>query len=558
MSRKKGTLANAIGRRAYVALGIGITIYGLLIYRLSYIQIIQGKMYTEKSQNQSLEKVDLNSGRGIIYDRNGKNLTDIDKKTILIVQKEKLIKDYKIRGLVQKAAKINDVELYKNLEEQISSSVVEIEVSNIDSNLRKELKENDILVDTKTLRYSSNGLLANTIGYIYSTDKVGASGIEKSLDYLLKDSNEKYVSAFKAGQSGNQGNKNLGILKGSIKTVKQSKNDKNIRLTIDKDIQQQVEDTVNKEENPSSVVISDVDTGEILAISSRPTFNPNNIAQYNNSTKGELYNRAIQAIYPPGSVFKIVVLYAALESGVIDQNYTYNCTGSVKIGKDNEILRCHKLDGHGIETLQQAFSNSCNPAFYDIAKKLGKEKVIAAAKKLHLEEKVNIGIYEEKNKTIPEDIALRNLAIGQGSMGFTPLQINQLTQIIANNGTYKPLYLFDSVVDTNKNIVKVFKQSKKEEIISPYTSTIVKEMMKDVSEEGTAKELSDLTGGSGVKTGTAQTTVNGNQVTHGWITGFYPKNQPKYAITVILEGTEKSSKSAVPIFKEICEKINKK
>lgn len=558
MSKKKSILPNQVVRRTYTTLSIAIIIYALLIYRLSYIQIVQDETLTQKSQSQSLEKVALNSGRGIIYDKNGKNLTDINKKNILIIPKEKLMKDYKLRELVKKTANIDDKELYKNIEQQTSSSIVEIEVFNVNSNLKKELNDNDILVETKTLRYSSDGLLANTIGYMYNSDNSGASGIEKSLDYLLKDSNEKYVSAFKAGQSGNQGDEKIGILKGSIKTVTQDKNDKNVKLTIDKDIQKIVENIVSKEENPSVVVISSVETGEILAITSRPTFDQNNVAKYNSSKKGELYNRALQVTYPPGSVFKIVVLYAALESGIIDENYTYNCTGQTKVGINNEVLKCHKLDGHGVETLQQAFSNSCNTAFYDIAKKVGQDKIISAAKKLHLEEKVNIGIDEEKNKIIPRDIKLRNLAIGQGSMEFTPLQINQLTQIIANNGTYKPLYLYDSILDSNKNIMKIFKKIKSEEIISPYTSTLIKEMMKDVSKEGTAKDLKELNGGSGVKTGTAQSTSNGKKVNHGWITGFYPENQPKYNITVLVEGTEENSKSAIPIFKEICEKINKK
>ena len=132
-----------------------------------------------------------------------------------------------------------------------------------------------------------------------------------------------------------------------------------------------------------------------------------------------------------------------------------------------------------------------------------------------------------------------------------------MTQIVANNGTYKPLYLYDSIIDNNKNILKSFRTSKSEEIISPYAITIVKEMMKDVSKEGTWKDLKDLKGGCGVKTGTAQSISNGNKVSHGWITGFYPEERPKYAITVLVEGTKEKSKPALPIFKEICEKLSK-
>lgn len=336
-----------------------------------------------------------------------------------------------------------------------------------------------------------------------------------------------------------------------------------MKLTIDKDIQKLAESVASKEENPTAIVISDTDSGEILAMSSMPTYDQNDI--YNSMKESEelnngaFLNRTVQVTYPPGSVFKIVVLYAALEAGVISEDsYTYNCTGSTNVGNSDEILKCHNLEGHGVETLQQAFSNSCNTAFLDIAMKVGKEKIIEAAKKLHLEESIDIGLDEEKTGKIPSDITIRNLAIGQGSMEFTTLQINQLTQIVSNNGTYKPLYLYDSIVDENKEVVKLFKNNKSEEIISPYIMTRIKEMMKDVSINGTAKDLSTLEGISGVKTGTAQSSLNGTKINHGWITGFYIEDDNQYTITIIVEGTEENSKSAVPLFKEICEKIAKK
>jgi len=136
----------------------------------------------------------------------------------------------------------------------------------------------------------------------------------------------------------------------------------------------------------------------------------------------------------------------------------------------------------------------------------------------------------------PEKIFLRNLAIGQENMEFTPIQINQMTQIIANNGTYKPLKLFDSIVDNEGRSIKTFKSNKSEEIISPYVSTRVKDMMKLVSTVGTAKVLKDLEGGSGVKTGTAQSNINKIPIEHGWTTGYYPADRPKYVITAIVEG----------------------
>ena len=555
---RKTILPKQIIRRAYSIFFIFIIGYLVLVYRIIDIQFIDSDLYQEKIENQNTRKIELNSGRGTIYDRNKKPLTDTKISKIIVVPKNQILNDNETKDLVNKIIKDESGDLKTDIEYKVLESVVEIETKSIDYNLEKQLEEKGVIVENKKLRYSSDGLLSHTIGYISSVDKIGQYGIEKSMEELLNNSHEEYVSVFKAGQAGNEGNKNVGILKGTIKTVDKNDDDKHIKLTIDKDIQSIVEDTVDKEDNPSAVVISDVNTGEILAISSRPTFDQYDLSKYINSRDGETMNRAIQVNYPIGSIFKIVVLYAALENNIIDKNYTYECSGSITIGNNNEILNCNKLDGHGPQTLKDAFSNSCNPAFLDIAMKVGKEKIIEAARKLHMEEKVDIGLEEENFDLIPDNISIRNLAIGQGSMEFTPIQVNQMTQIIANNGTYKSLYLYDSILDSNKNIIKTFKNTKSEDIISPYSISKVKELMKNVSKEGTGKELNDLPGGCGVKTGTAQSTVNNIKVNHSWITGFYPENKPKYAITVLVEGNENGNKQALPIFKEICMKINNK
>ena len=555
---RKTILPKQIIRRAYSIFFIFIIGYLVLVYRIIDIQFIDSDLYQEKIENQNTRKIELNSGRGTIYDRNKKPLTDTKISKIIVVPKNQILNDNETKDLVNKIIKDESGDLKTDIEYKVLESVVEIETKSIDYNLEKQLEEKGVIVENKKLRYLSDGLLSHTIGYISSVDKIGQYGIEKSMEELLNNSHEEYVSVFKAGQAGNESNKNVGILKGTIKTVDKNDDDKHIKLTIDKDIQSIVEDTVDKEDNPSAVVISDVNTGEILAISSRPTFDQYDLSKYINSRDGETMNRAIQVNYPIGSIFKIVVLYAALENNIIDENYKYECSGSITIGNNNEILNCNKLDGHGPQTLKDAFSNSCNPAFLDIAMKVGKEKIIEAARKLHMEEKVDIGLEEENFDLIPDNISIRNLAIGQGSMEFTPIQVNQMTQIIANNGTYKPLYLYDSILDSNKNIIKTFKKTKSEDIISPYSISKVKELMKNVSKEGTGKELNDLPGGCGVKTGTAQSTVNNIKVNHSWITGFYPENKPKYAITVLVEGNENGNKQALPIFKEICMKINNK
>ena len=552
MTRKKKNTSNKlIKRRIKCFFIIFLLLCTYLIYELINLGIFKNEEYKSKIENQSSETINLNSGRGIIYDRNNLPLTDKKKTKILLVPKDIISGNYKNLELIKQATNLTEGDIYKAVQQHIFNEIIEIDIDYIDESKIDKLKEKNILVKEKTIRYSDNNLLTHLIGYIKKSENNGVSGIEKYMNDELKDSNKSYVSVFKAGQN----NKGLNYLKGSIEEEKNSQNDSHLKLTIDSKIQKKLEKIMDEEENPSAAIISDVQTGEILAMSSRPNFNQNKISDYSNSTNGELENRALSVTYPPGSVFKLVVLYAALENNVIDENYQYNCNGSINIGTSGEVLNCNNNEAHGLQDISDAFANSCNSAFYDIAKRLGSEKIFEAIKILHLDEKIDIGIDEEKNSKLPEDIALSNLAIGQADIEFTPLQINQLTQVIANNGTYMPLYIYDSLIDNNKNAIKTYKSNKTSELISPYTMTKIKEMMMKVSKVGTAKLLVDLQGGCGVKTGTAQSSINGKAISHGWITGFYPEINPKYAITVLVQGTETESKSATPIFKEICENL---
>lgn len=555
MSRiKKGIFSKRTNNRSKHIYVIFMIVYSFLILRIIDITLYKGEQYSSVVESQSTEKITLNSGRGVIYDRNNIALTDTVKQKILLVPREVLSGEYENINLIKKATNLNDEEIFKAVQNQLSSKIVKIEIEELNKDMEDDLLKKEIIVETKTLRYSNNNLLSHTIGYLKKSDGTPQSGIEKSMNDVLNDNNSEYISVFKASTN----SKGLDILEGSIETIRDNEDDEHLRLTIDSKIQKIIEDIVDEEKNPTAVLISDIESGEILAMSSRPNYNQNNIVDYINSDNRELENRTISVTYPPGSIFKIVVLYSALYNKVIDDNtYMYNCTGESKVGNTDEILKCHNKDGHGTQTIEQAFANSCNTAFLDIAMKTGKENILESIDILKLNEKVDIGLDEEKSSNIPNNISIRNLAIGQADIEFTPLQINQLTQIIANNGTYKPLLLYDSIIDNDKNIIKTFRSTKEDEIISPYIITKIKEIMKSVSEIGTAKDLNDLDGGCGVKTGTAQSNLDGVSISHGWITGFYPNQNPEYAITVLVEGTKEESKSAIPIFKSICSQIYK-
>lgn len=552
MTRKKKNTSNKLIKGRIKCFFITfLLLFAYLVYEIVNLTIFKNEEYESKIESQSLETINLNSGRGIIYDRNNLPLTDQKKSKVLLMPKYAISGNFQNLALIKEATKLTEEDIYKAMQEQLSNEIIEIDIDYIDERKIDQLKEKNIFVKEKTVRYSNNNLLTHLIGYIKKSENNGVSGVEKYMNEELKDSNKNYVSVFRAGVN----NKGLNYLKGSIEEVSSDEDTSHLKLTIDSNIQKKVEKIMNKEENPSAIIISDVKTGEILSMCSRPNFDQNEIRDYKDSHKGELQNRALAVTYPPGSVFKLVVLYAALENNIIDENYRYNCNGSIKIGSSDEVLNCNNNVAHGLEDVSDAFANSCNAAFYDIARRVGSEKIFEAIKSLHLDEKVNIGIDEEINSKLSKDIALSNLAIGQANIEFTPLQINHITQVIANNGTYMPLYIYDSIIDNKGDTVKKYKVNKESEIISPYTMTRIKNMMIKVSKHGTAKALANLPGGCGVKTGTAQSSSNGNAVSHGWITGFYPEINPKYAITIIVEGTENKSKSAIPIFKEICENL---
>lgn len=233
--QKKTPFLKKVGKRSWCIFTIILIIYSVLIYRLVDIQVLKGDKYKQSVESQSVEKVELNSGRGIIYDRNNKKLTDTSKSQVLIVEKEKLNNNYKILELIKKATKMNDLDIYKAVQEQLTRPIIQIQTKNIDKSMKKELEKNGIMVEEKTMRYAKDGLLSHTIGYIKEDDKSGQSGIEKSMDSVLRNSNEKYISAFKAGDAGNE--KSLNILKGSVKTVDNKDKDRHLKTTIDYNIQ---------------------------------------------------------------------------------------------------------------------------------------------------------------------------------------------------------------------------------------------------------------------------------------------------------------------------------
>lgn len=538
-------------KRLDIILYTFILLFILLSLKLLYIQAVKGKEYCDKAIRQSKIKVDLTSNRGYIYDRNNVLLTDKEEQRIVVILKRNFKLDEEKLKLLESVTKMSEKDIYKEF--QTKNNLIELKIKSLDEKRKKEIEnQSSIMIVNKKYRYLKENLLSHVIGYTKKYENEGLSGIEKAKNEILKDQKKEYVEAFVDARKN--------VVPGSFKKYRdENMKAKNIKTTIDFNIQKIAEKALDKKKSNGAIVISDVNSGEILSIVSRPNFDPSKIENYINSKNQELLNKAIQCTYSPGSIFKIVVALAAFEEDAVDENEKFNCNG--KIDLYGMTIRCWKRDGHGEETFKEAFYNSCNPVFVEIAKRIGSKKILDMAKKMELEGSIGIGLKEEKRTLLPsgEEIkgnAIGNIAIGQGDIEVTPIQINQMTQIIANNGVLVKLRLFDSVLNEDMKTIEKYEKPQEKVVVSPFVVNKVRKLMEGVVDEGTASIAKDIKGGSAGKTGSAESYIKGKKLVHGWFTGYYPKIQPKYAITVFIYDGKSGAGAAVPVFKDIIENIN--
>jgi peptidoglycan glycosyltransferase/penicillin-binding protein 2 len=544
--KKKNIVEIRLLKLAYILLSIMF----FLIFRLYWIQIANHEHLKSEALKQRANAVNLYPNRGIIYDMNLIPLTNRDRIITLFVPKDSLQSDRKLEEFILEYAAITRKELndYKKSSNKILAFPLK-------KSINEELLPKNAFVAERTLRYSQDNILSHVIGYIKKSENKGEYGIELIYDDVLTNYKNKQILYLELDD-----NKNI-LLNGEYQVSRNTKSSEpaGVKLTIDYHIQKIVENVLDKNRVNGAVIVSDVESGEIRALASRPNFDQDNTDKYRENEDMALYNKAIQAKYPPGSLFKIVVLLTALEEGMDYLDRTFYCKGYEEIGKIR--ISCNNTEGHGYLNLKDAFSKSCNSVFIQLGKELGSQKIINMAKRLGLGSAINIGLSEEVEGHLPsgDDIkgpAIGNISIGQGSIEVTPLQITNLLMIIANDGIEKGLTIVDGITDENGRVIKKYNRREDERVLSEENCQIVKDYLKDVVDNGTAKRLDlDEVGGAAGKTGSAQGVLKGKEVIHGWFTGYYPADNPKYVITVLDEEAKSGSQSAVPIFEEIVKEI---
>jgi peptidoglycan glycosyltransferase/penicillin-binding protein 2 len=495
---------------------------------------------------QRSREISLNPKRGTIYDRNLNPITNSELVNLLIIPKDIIKNDNELNRIVLSHTVLTNKEYYELLNSSTNLLKIPLrEKFNIDK------YKNNIFFAEMVERYNNKSLLSHVIGYINKSENIGEAGIEKVYDEFLRSSNEKSLVI--------EYDKNRKIvLNGSeyVNEISDPNNPTGVKLTIDLKIQEIVEDIMDKEKTRGAVIVADVENGNILAMASRPNFDQDEIEKYLDDDKMALYNKAIQVGYPPGSIFKIVVLIAALEDG-LDVEEEFYCPGYEEI--NNIRIKCTGI--HGNIDLEEAFSLSCNSAFIQIGKKVGAEKIIELAKRLNFGEKIKTGLLEENAGRLPEGDnikgpAIGNISIGQGMIEATPLQITNLLMIIANRGIQKHLTIVDSITNNKGQSIKEFIKEPNKNVISSSVADIVYDYLITVVKEGTGRniDVKDI-GGAGGKTGSAEAVLYNDVTIHGWFSGFFPENNPKYVITVFAEEGHSGSKSAAPVFEKISKEI---
>lgn len=398
-----------------------------------------------------------------------------------------------------------------------------------------------------------SGTAAHILGYVDASGH-GVCGAQYALDDVLTAATGTLDVTYRTDGAGR-------VLSGEQTTVEDTlvRASAGAALTIDDHLQATVEAVAGKHLTRGAAVVLEVESGDILAMASFPTYDTARVADYLDADGAPLYNRATAA-YNCGSVFKTVTAMAALESGLGGTVLT--CNGSVKVGKNT--IRCHHLLGHGALSLSEAFACSCNPYFIGLSARTGGSTLYRYASLLGFDSPLFLmSGWQTERATLPKlddidgSVRLANVSIGQGDLLATPLHIAAMTACVAGGGEYRRPNLYHGTVGADGTL-SPYKRDPATRVCSQTTAATLRAMMCDVMTDGTGASAAPTYGQAGGKTGTAETgwrTATGETMVHSWFTGFYPAEDPRYVVTVLAEDSETTGQTAAPAFKVICDAL---
>lgn len=376
-------------------------------------------------------------------------------------------------------------------------------------------------------------VFAHVIGY--DSPIYGRAGIESSFnEYLTGLSSPEYRL-------------------GPISQVWQPKSGNTLVLTFDAELQKEAYRALGQYKG--AVVVIAPKTGEILALVSKPSFDPNSIdedwRQISSKLDSPLLNRAVQGMYPPGSIIKTMVAEAAISEKISSLKSVFICEGALKVGRDYTLPEANGK-AHGKINLEEALAVSCNVTFGKIALELGSSRMAKTIERYGFQKAIG-SEFQETGSRVPDfgkltDGELAQTGIGQGPLLTTPMRMAMLAAAYANRGAILKPYMVSRVVSPEGSIGKEFSPEIWLKPVQPAISDIIGNMMETVVAEGTGTRAYIKGIRVAGKTGTAE---NAQGQPHAWFIGFAPANNPEVAIAVIVENAGAGGAMAAPIARQV-------
>lgn len=527
-----------VRKRLMIALFVGILTFLIIDVRLGYVQFVLGDWLTMGARDSWSRNIPFEPERGQIVDRNGIPLaTNISAPTVYVMPRQ-------VKDPAETAEKLASVlnmpkeKVYREITKS-ASSVRMKEGRKISHEKAKEIRAlglDGVYIGEDSKRHYPNGsYLSHVLGFT-GVDNQGLMGLEQYYDKELKG--ERGAVKFYADAKGKRMNS-------MADDYEQPVNGLELKLTIDSKIQTIVErelDIAEAKYNPDGIVAiaMNPNSGEILAMSSRPTFDPANFR----NVPQEVYNRnlPVWSTYEPGSTFKIITLAAALNEGKVNlEKEHFHDSGSVQVA--GARLKCWKRGGHGDQTFLEVVENSCNPGFVELGDRLGKEKLFKYVKDFGFGQKTGIdlqgegtGILFNLNRVGPVEQA--TTAFGQG-VSVTPIQQVTAVSAAVNGGIlYKPFIAKELIDPVTKEIVMRNSPVEKRRVISEKTSKEIRQALESVVAQGTGGRAFVDGYRVGGKTGTAQKAQNGRYLENNFIVsfmGFAPADDPQIVVYVAVD-----------------------
>ena len=547
-----------IDKRMKIILLIFSSILLVIVLRVFYVQVVDYKKLSTLASDLWSRNLPIEASRGRILDRNGVVLADNITTTSLVLIPNQIKNKKEVTTKLAEILGVSFDEMKEHVYKETSIERVHPEGRRLSYEVADKIEafnfDGVYLVKESKRYYPYEEMLSHVLGYV-GIDNQGLSGIELQYDdYLMGENGAiKYFSDAK-------GNK-LELTDLYI----EPQDGMDLQLTIDINIQKSIErelDNVVDMFNPDMAlaVVMDPKTGEILAMSSRPNFNPNNYQDY--STEELSRNLPIWASYEPGSTQKIVTTAAAVEEGVVDLfKDEFTDTGSVQV--DTARIKCWKAGGHGHQTFLQVLQNSCNPGFVKMGQLLGKERLFHYLDLFGFGSKTGIDLNGEGEGIIfplenVGNIELATTAFGQG-ISVTPIQqITAISAVINGGDLLKPFVLKNILEPETGNVMEHNSKTKVRKVISEETSEIMRYALETVVALGGGKAAYIDGYRIGGKTGTAQKAVNGAYLANNYImsfVGIVPSNDPEAVLYIAIDNPKDtallSSYTTTPIARRI-------